>query len=91
MVKRPLVTLSDEDVVEIAGRYLKDKHLGGAMLEALAQGVRHEQDWWYVPVRPSLEPPRQYEYYEALAELSRKTQSILRCCSCRPRRRTNQA
>ena len=38
-------------------------------MEALTQGVRHEQDWWYVPVRPSLEPPRRYEYYEALADV----------------------
>ncbi len=60
--------LSDIEIVEIAARYLKDKHPGGANLEALAQGVRQEQDWWYVPVRPSFEPPRQYEYYEALAD-----------------------
>ena len=41
----------------------------GRLLEALAQGVRHEQDWWYVSVRPSQEPDKQFEYYEALAEV----------------------
>jgi len=61
--------MSEQDVVELVGRYLKDKHPGGATLEALAQGVRHEQDWWYVPVRPSIEPARRYEYYEALADV----------------------
>jgi len=61
--------MSEKEIVEIVGRYLKDKHPGGATLEALAQGVRHEQDWWYVPVRPSFEPPRRYEYYEALADI----------------------
>ena len=60
--------VSETEIVQIAGRYPKDKHPGGATLEALTQGVRHEQDWWYVPVRPSFEPPRQYEYYEALAD-----------------------
>ena len=60
--------MSEIEIVAIAGRYLKDKHPGGATLEALTQGVRHEQDWWYVPVRPSFEPPRRYEYYEALAD-----------------------
>ncbi len=60
--------ISETEIVEIAGRYLKDKHPGGAPLEALTQGVRHEQDWWYVHVRPSFEPPRQYEYYKALAD-----------------------
>ena len=71
--------VSGTEIVEIAGRYLKDKHPGGATLEALTKGVRHEQDWWYVPVRPSFEPPRRYEYYEALAAMSRvlcKTWSI---------------
>ena len=61
--------VSEIEIVEIAGRYLKGKHPGGAALEALTQGVRHEQDWWYVPVRPSFEPPRRYEYYEALADV----------------------
>ena len=61
--------MSEKEIVEIVGRSLKDKHPGGATLEALAQGVRHEQDWWYVPVRPSVEPARRYEYYEALADV----------------------
>lgn len=61
--------MSEKEVVEIVGRYLKDKHPSGATLEALAQGVRHEQDWWYVPVRPSVEPERRYEYYETLADV----------------------
>jgi hypothetical protein len=61
--------MSEKEIVEIVGRYLKDKHPGGATLEALAQGIRHEQDWWYVPVRPSVEPVRRYEYYEALADV----------------------
>ena len=61
--------LGEKEIVEIVGRYLKDKHPGGATLEALTQGVRHEQDWLYVPVRSSFEPPCRYEYYEALAEV----------------------
>ncbi|MDQ2688368.1 MAG: hypothetical protein M3Y28_10940 [Armatimonadota bacterium] len=61
--------MSEKDVVELVGRYLKNKHPGGATLEAIPQGVRHEQDWWYVPVRPSLEPARRYEYYEVLADV----------------------
>lgn len=60
---------SNEEVVEIVARYLKDKRPSGATLEALTQGVRHEQDWWYVPVRPSFEPPRRYEYTNLLPML----------------------
>ena len=61
--------MGEKEVVEIAGRYLKSRHPGGVTLEALAEGVRHEQDWWYVPVRPSEEPKRRYEYYEALSDV----------------------
>jgi len=61
--------MDEKEIVEIVGYYLKDKRPGGATLEALARSVRHEQDWWYVPVRPSVEPARRYEYYEALADV----------------------
>ncbi len=63
------MSLTDQEIAEILGHYLKDKHPAGVNLEALTQGVRHEQDWWYVPVRPSSEPVRRYEYYEALADV----------------------
>lgn len=61
--------LSKQEVVEKVRKYLKDKHPGGANLEALFQGVRHEQDWWYVRVQPDIRPPRRYEYYEDLADV----------------------
>lgn len=61
--------MSEKEVVEIVGRYLKNRHPGGVTLEALFEGIRHEQDWWYVPVRPSQEPARRYEYYEALSDV----------------------
>ncbi len=60
--------MSEKEIVEVVGRYLKDKHPGGVTLEALPQGVRHEQDWWYVNVRSSSQPARRYEYYEALSD-----------------------
>jgi len=34
--------MSEKEIVEIVGRHLKDKHPGGATLEALTHGVRHE-------------------------------------------------
>ena len=50
-------------------RYLKDIHPEGAELEVLERGVRREEFWWYVPVRPSQEPDKRSAYYEALAEV----------------------
>ena len=38
------LTISEKEIVEIVGRYLKGKRPGSAILEALPQGVRHERD-----------------------------------------------
>jgi hypothetical protein len=56
-------------VAEAVRKYLEDRHPSGLTLEVDEQGVRQEQYWWYVPVRPSQEPPKLFEYYEALAEV----------------------
>jgi hypothetical protein len=63
--------VNERDVIMAVREQIKDKHPGGATLEVLEQGIRHEQDWWYVPIRPSVEPPKRYEYYEALAEVEK--------------------
>lgn len=56
-----------QTVAEAVRQYIKDQHPGGATFEVMAQGIRKERYWWYVPVRPSVEPMQRYEYYEALA------------------------
>lgn len=56
-------------VIEAVRKHLLGRNPGGATLEVLSDGIRHEQDWWYVPIRPSFQPPRRYEYYETLAEV----------------------
>jgi len=56
-----------QTVAEAVRQYIKDQHPGGATFEVMAHGIRKERYWWYVPVRPSVEPVKRYEYYEALA------------------------
>ncbi len=58
-----------ETVLEAVQRRLQQRHPDGANLEVVPQGVRHEQDWWYISVRPDREPARDWEYFEALAEV----------------------
>ena len=58
-----------EIVMEAVQKRLRHRHPDGANLEVLPQGVRREQDWWYIPVRPDKEPARDWEYFEALAEV----------------------
>jgi hypothetical protein len=49
--------------------YLKDCHPGGITLDLIESGVRKEEYWWYVPIRPSAWPEKMFEFYEALAEI----------------------
>ncbi len=56
-----------QTMAEAVRQYSKEQHPGGATFEVMAPGIRKERYWWYVPVRPSVEPVKRYEYYEALA------------------------
>ena len=56
-------------VAEKVREYLKDCRPGGITLEVVEPGVRKEEHWWYVPIRPSAWPAKMFEYYEALAEV----------------------
>ncbi len=62
------------NVVAAVRKYLKDKHPGGAILEVA--GVRQDREWWSVSVRPSFQPPRRFEYYEALATAEQELQKF---------------
>ena len=57
-------------------KYIKDKHPGGATLEVVPQGIRQDREWWYVSVRPSIQPPKRFEYYEALATVEQELQKF---------------
>jgi len=56
-------------VAKLVSTQLQLHHPGGVTIEVAHDAIRREDDFWYVPVRPSAQPPRMYEYYEALAEV----------------------
>lgn len=58
-----------QTVAEAVRKYIKDCHPSGLTLEVIEKGIRKEEYWWYVPVRLSMEPPKLFEYYEALADV----------------------
>jgi hypothetical protein len=64
--------VSEQDVVDAVRKHLKGHQPGGATLEVVPQGIRQHQDWWYVPVLPSVQPPKRFEYYEALANVEKE-------------------
>ncbi len=57
-------------------KYIKDKHPGGATLEVVPQGIRQDREWWYVPIRPNIQPAKRFEYYEALATVEQEVQKF---------------
>ena len=62
--------MTAEQVVELVREQLQHHHPGGVTLSVLPEGVREQEEIWYVPVLPSAQPPKMYEYYEALAEVA---------------------
>src|SRR5437016_3118895 len=48
---------------------LEDRRPGGMTLEVDPQRIRKREHEWQVVVRPSEEPPKLSEYYEALADV----------------------
>jgi hypothetical protein len=61
--------MTEEKVVELVREQLMKHHPGGVTLEIGPGPIRRREEFWYVPVLPSREPPRMFEYYEALAEI----------------------
>jgi hypothetical protein len=79
--RRPRVT-TKEGVAQLVAEHLRDCHPGGVSLAIVEDQIRMKDDYWYVPVRPSAPPPRNFEYYDMLAgvetELSVKEHVNLR-------------
>jgi len=63
-----MAPLSSEYVRQLAIRYLLPHQPLDYKLEVLPDGIKNEDDWWYVLVRPDRENVRAYDYYGRLAE-----------------------
>jgi len=75
-MNEPTLTYTPEQVMGTVRKYIKDKHPGGATLEVVPQGIRQDREWWYVPIRPNIQPAKRFEYYEALATVEQEVQKF---------------
>ena len=66
---------NQQAIAEIVRRYLQDCQLDGITLDVDEQGIYKDNYRWYVPVRPSSEPRRRYQYYEVLADVEEELES----------------
>ncbi|MBC8143433.1 MAG: hypothetical protein H7Y38_18550 [Armatimonadetes bacterium] len=61
--------MNEEQVIELSQRYLdKWKPDGVPIQVATDRAVKHEGNSWYVSVRLTEAVPRQYHYFDALAD-----------------------
>jgi hypothetical protein len=63
------MAMTEEQLVELVRAELRKHRPGGASLDVGPGPIRRQEEYWYVPVIPSVEPPKTFEYYEALAEV----------------------
>ncbi len=61
-----------QDVANVVRQYLQNTHPGGTTLEVVETGIRQEEFAWHVPVQPNVEPPKLFEYYEALTDVENR-------------------
>lgn len=61
-------TVNSHAVAQAVRKHLQPQLSTGITLEVIEPGIRQEEHWWNVPVRPSEEPTKRYEYYEVLAD-----------------------
>jgi hypothetical protein len=60
---------NERTVAQEVRRYLADHHPDGVTFDVIEGAIRKEEHWWYVPIRPSVEPTKRYQYYEILADV----------------------
>jgi hypothetical protein len=59
--------MDEAKIVELVRRELRKHRPGDVSLDVGTGPIRRQGEYWYVPVLPSEEPSRTFEYYEALA------------------------
>jgi hypothetical protein len=61
--------MDEEAIQKLVREQLQHHHPGGVTLDVAPEAPRRRDGYWYVTIRPSAQPPKMYEYYEALAEV----------------------
>ena len=61
--------MNRKEVGRLVQKYLQDQHPEGVAITVLAELIRKERNFWYVPVMPDSQPRKMHAYYEALAEV----------------------
>ncbi|MFI5381232.1 MAG: hypothetical protein ACHRHE_18195 [Tepidisphaerales bacterium] len=60
--------MTENDVIALVEKYLKPHQPPDYKLKISPEGIRRDDDWWYVVVQPDKEDVRSYDYYGRLTE-----------------------
>jgi hypothetical protein len=60
--------MTENDVIALVEKYLKPHQPADYKLKVSPEGIRRDDDWWYVVVQPDREDVRSYDYYGRLTE-----------------------
>ena len=64
----PVDSAESEQIVRLVQSCLDSRQPDNYRLQVVPEGVRKEDDWYYVVVQPSREDARSYEYYGLLTD-----------------------
>lgn len=78
LLREAMNIVDEQAVIDAVRRHIGERRPGGATLEIVTPGIRRDQDWWYVPIRPSIRPEKRYEYYETLADIEKEIEKTER-------------
>ncbi len=71
------MAITELTAAEVANRvrpYVAKTSVGDITLWLNEAGIRLQNDYWRIPIRPSREPEPLFPYYEALADLEEEMQ-----------------
>ena len=69
-----MTQMTQGDISRIVTESLSRHQREGWVIEVLADLIRREDEWWYVPVRPGNEARRTIQYYDILSEVEAELQ-----------------
>ncbi len=61
--------MTKEDIIQRVNHYLAPHQSSEMTIEIVERLVRSDDDWWYVPIRPTTRNPITYNYYGVLTDI----------------------
>lgn len=61
--------MSKQEIIQRVNHYLEPHQSPEMTIEIVERLVRSDDDWWYVPIRPTTPNPITYNYFGVLTDI----------------------